>query len=252
MKYIRYVSWAFFFVFLGSLFIINIPFNKFLITFFNNINVVLLFPIIMAALFPKKIIHGLKNLNLYSWLIIIFYILGTLMMEYKTYSYSINFIGIVSTSPLIVTFVYFSQKNNTLLLKERLLSKKDRFKMDLFLLTTSFLLAGCVLLIVQLDNSDFRSIWPFYLFFISFYGFLFSLIYAIICYFINKDHKKYTFFSASIVILLYSSISLFPKNVWFFNITRCEPFYALSILLLSLHCLVILSWFIKTRCSKIT
>ncbi|MBA2649177.1 MAG: hypothetical protein H0U75_06170 [Legionella sp.] len=228
---------------------LNIPFDIFLKPLSNNSNIVLIILLILAALFPKKIMYGLKQINPYSWLIIIFYLLGTLVMEYKTYSYSFPFTGILLTSPLIVTFIYFSQKNYKLLLKNGLLSKKDGFKIDLLLMSTAFLLSGCVLLIVQLNNSDFRSIWPLYLFFISFYGFVFSFLYALIGYLFNTNHKKYTLFLSSIVILVYSSMPLFPKNGWVFNISNVEPFYVLSILLLSLHLLVGLSHIIKRKLS---
>ncbi|MBA2650359.1 MAG: hypothetical protein H0U75_12355 [Legionella sp.] len=226
---------------------INIPFDIFLKPLSNNRNIILIILLILAALFPKKIMYGLEHINPYSWLIISFYLVGTLVIEYKTYSYSIPFTGILFTGPLIVAFIYFSQKNYKLLLKNGSLSKKDRFKIDLFLMTTAFLLSGCILLIVQINNIDFRSIWPLYLFFISFYGFLFSFFYAIICILFNKNHKKYTLFSSSIVILVYSSMPLFPKNGFVFNISNGEPFYALSILLLSLHLLVGLSHIIKRK-----
>ncbi|HFD2303119.1 TPA: hypothetical protein ACF2P4_001411, partial [Legionella pneumophila] len=84
------------------------------------------------------------------------------------------------TLPLVLAFVYWSQRNNKLLLLNGSeITKKEGFKIDLFLITSSFLLAGFVSLMMDSNNSDLRDFWPFLIFFVSAFGFIFSLIYSL-------------------------------------------------------------------------
>ncbi|ERH41135.1 hypothetical protein N750_17325 [Legionella pneumophila str. Leg01/53] len=87
-------------------------------------------------------------------------------MEYQSYKLSVPLEGIFMTLPLVLAFVYWSQRNNKLLLLNGSeITKKEGFKIDLFLITSSFLLAGFVSLMMDSNNSDLRDFWPFLIFF---------------------------------------------------------------------------------------
>ncbi|WP_173238634.1 hypothetical protein [Legionella antarctica] len=155
------------------------------------------------------------------------------------------------TLPLVLAFIYWSQKNNDLLLLTGSeIKKTDGFKMDLFLITTSFVLAGLLSLMMDLKNVDLRGAWPFLIFFISFYGFLFSLIYSLIGLFFIESHKKYTLFFSLFIVLFFSLLSCFPRKIDIFNLMEIELFYAMPILLLSFNLVVILALHLKNGISK--
>jgi hypothetical protein len=173
---------AFIFALIGTFIMMNGSFNWLLITLFMNRNVLILpvLFIMIILMFNKKTGGILKQINRYTWLIIICYLSGTLAMEYQSYMLSVPFEGVFMTLPLVLAFIYWSQKNNKLLfLNGSEITKKEGFKIDSFLITTSFLLAGFVSLTMDLNNSDLRAFWPFFIFFISVFGFIFSLIYSL-------------------------------------------------------------------------
>lgn len=241
---------AFFFAFIGTFIMLNGSFNWFLRTLFSYINVIILpvlfIIIIIILIFNRKTGGILKQINRYTWLIIICYLSGILAMEYQSYKISVPFEGVFMTLPLVLFFIYWSQKNNKLLLLNGSeITKKDEFKIDLFLITTSFLLAGFVSLLMDFNNSDLRAFWPFYIFFISVFGFIFSLIYSLSGHFFKVNHKKYTLFFSVAITSIYSLISVFPRRIGGLNLVEIETFYAISILLLSLHLGFILGFQLK-------
>lgn len=241
---------VFIFAFIGTFFIMNGAFNRLLLTLFNSGNVIilLLVLILITLIFNKDTGHILKQMNRYTWLIIICYLSATLAMEYQNYKISVPFEGVFMTLPLVLAFIYWSQKNNSLLsLKGSGIIKKEEFKIDLFLITTSFLLAGFVFLIMNLNNSDLRAFWPFFIIFISVFGYIFSLIYALLGLLLDENHKQYTLIFSIIIMSVYSLLSIFPSKVQVLNIMEIETFYAISILLLSLHLGFILGFQLKLK-----
>ena len=244
---------AFIFAFIGTVFMMNGSFNWLLISLFMNINFIILpvLIIMIILMFYKKTGGILKQINRYTWLIIICYLSGTLAMEYQSYKISVPFEGIFMTLPLVLAFIYWSQKINKLLfLNSSIITKKEGFKIDLFLITTSYLLAGFVTLMMDLNNSDLRSFWPFFIFFISVFGFIFSLIYSLSGLVFNESHKKYTLYFSVAIMSIYSLLSVFPRRIWVFNLVEIETFYAIPILLLSLHLGYILGFQLKLKLSK--
>ncbi|WP_131795977.1 hypothetical protein [Fluoribacter gormanii] len=213
-----------------------------------DVPVIIMLALFIMLLFSKKIIKGLKKINRYTWLIIVCYLSGTLTMEYQTYKFSVPLEGVFMTFPLVMAFIYWSYKNNKIfLLNSSVMTKKEAFKTDLFLISTSFLLAGFLSLMMDLNNSDLRAFWPFLIFFISIYGFVFSLIYALLGLFLNENHKKYTLFFASAIMLIYSLLSFFPRKIGLLNSAEIEIIYALPIILLFLHLVFIVGFQIKRR-----
>ncbi|HDV5773756.1 TPA: hypothetical protein RJD76_002908 [Legionella pneumophila] len=169
-------------------------------------------------------------------------------MEYQTYKFSVTLEGVFMTFPLVMAFIYWSYKNNKIfLLNSSVMTKKEAFKTDLFLISTSFLLAGFLSLMMDLNNSDLRAFWPFLILFISIYGFVFSLIYALLGLFLNENHTKYTLFFASAIMLIYSLLSFFPRKIGLLNSAEIEIIYALPIILLFLHLVFIVGFQIKRR-----
>ncbi|HAU0661265.1 TPA: hypothetical protein JBG89_11585 [Legionella pneumophila] len=242
---------AFIFALIGTFFMMNGSFNRLLMTVPIDVPVIIMFALFIMLLFSKKIIKGLKKINRYTWLIIVCYLSGTLAMEYQTYKFSGPLEGVFMTFPLVMAFIYWSYKNNKIfLLNSSEMTKKEAFKTDLFLISTSFLLAGFLSLMMDLDNSDLRAFWPFLIFFISIYGFIFSLIYALSGLFLNENHTKYTLFFASAIMLIYSLISFLPRKIGLLNGGEIEVFYALSIILLFLHLVFILGFQVKMRLLK--
>ncbi|HFD2301654.1 TPA: hypothetical protein ACF2PY_003260, partial [Legionella pneumophila] len=186
-----------------------------------------------------------------TWLIIICYLAGTLAMEYQSYKLSVPLEGIFMTLPLVLAFVYWSQRNNKLLLLNGSeITKKEGFKIDLFLITSSFLLAGFVSLMMDSNNSDLRDFWPFLIFFVSAFGFIFSLIYSLSGLVFNDSHKKYTIFFSVAIISIYSLLSVSPRKIEVFNLVEIETIYAISILLLSLHLGFLIGFQLKIKLSK--
>jgi len=196
-------------------------------------------------------VQWLNKINRYSWLIIACYLSGALSVEYYTYQSGVHFEGLFMTLPLALAFIYWSQKNNNLLLLTGSeIKKTDGFKMDLFLITTSFVLAVFLSLMMDLNNVDLRGAWPFLIFFISIYGYFFSLIYSLMWLVFIENHKKYTLYFASFIVLFFSLLSCFPRKIDIFNLMEIEPFYAMPILLLSFNLVVILAFHLKNWISK--
>lgn len=157
-------------------------------------------------------------------------------MEYQAHPYSVSFEGLLITAPLIGAFIFWSQKTSSYLASiKKQYASDDGFKVDLFLITTAFLITGCISLITEINNVDSRGFWPFYLFFISIYGFVFSLIYSIISIQIKVEHTKYTLYFSSIIVLLFSALMLLPKHNLIRNLIGIDPFYGVFLILILIH-----------------
>ena len=177
MRYTLSIVLAFVMALLGTIIMFNIPIYDIELLFLINRKPIFILLLIIGLLTHKIWINCFKKINRYSWGIIVFYMSGTFIMEYQTHQYSVPFEGNFITAPLILAFIFWSQKTNDYLLSiDKRYSSSDGFKVDLFLIATAFLITGCISLITEMNNVDLRGFWPFYLFFISVYGFIFSLI----------------------------------------------------------------------------
>ncbi|RUR14084.1 hypothetical protein [Legionella sp. km772] len=239
MRYTLPILLAFILALLGTFFMLNMPIYDIELFFIINRMPIFILLLIIGLLTYKGWINGFKKINRYSWGIIVFYLSGTLIMEYQTHQYSVPFEGIFITTPLILAFIFWSQKSSDYLLSiDNAYSSSDGFKVDLFLITTAFLVTGCISLITEINNVDLRGFWPFYLFFISVYGFIFSLTYSEISLQFKVKHKNYTLCFSAIIVLLYSLLFLFPKHNFLFDLVGIEPFYGLLLIMIGIHFLI--------------
>lgn len=155
----------------------------------------------------KKTNH-LKNLNKYSWLLLITFIFAVFAMSYQTANTSFD--GFIQTLPLIIIFIFWSEKSEPLIKRtESNLKKAQIFNRDTFILSFSFLLGCLISLLFAYDNSDAKGWWVLIIYFISLYGLIFSLIFSGIALLI-KNHKAYILVFSFLIIGLVSSGKFFP------------------------------------------
>ena len=179
--------------------------------------------------------NKLKNLNRYSWSILVAFICALFAMHYHTAN--ISFAGIFQTLPLIIIAIYTSEKLAPLISQPEYNLKKSRlFTRDVFILSLSFLFACLLSLIFSYHNSDARGWWPLIIYFITFYGLLFSLFFSAVALLI-KNHKAYTMIFALIIIVFVSMGQLFPFYTFIPMLGDIETFYVITFSLLILHCL---------------
>lgn len=134
---------------------------------------------------PKK--NKLNNLNGYSWSILIAFICALFAMHYHTAN--ISFAGIFQTLPLIIIAVYYAEKLAPLISQSEHSLKKSRlFTRDVFILSFSFLFACLLSLIFSYNNSDARGWWPLIIYFITFYGLLFSLFFSALALLMKRSY----------------------------------------------------------------
>ena len=207
---------------------------------------------ILTIIFNKKILRGIKTINRYSWLIIICFLSGTLPMELMTYKSSVPFEGFLIMLPLVLALIYWSQKNTRLLSFDKSgTSRMDRFQIDLFLITTSFILTGFLSLLTGLNNVDFRGFWPFLIGYLGVFGFVFALLFSMVGLSFDAGHKRYTQAFSMVIIVIYIAICLMPKYSYFSNSIKIEPFYMIYGLLIIIHVLGSLVCRLKARSIKI-
>lgn len=187
---------------------------------------------------PKKVKQ--KNLNGYSWSILIAFTCALFTMHYHTAN--ISFAGIFQTLPLIIIAVYTSEKLAPLISQPKCNLKKSRlFARDVFILSFSFLFACLLSLIFSYNNSDARGWWPLIIYFITSYGVLFSLFFSLVALLI-KNHKGYTIIFARIIIILVSMGQFLPYYTFIPMLGDIETFYVITFSLLILHCLFTIAY----------
>lgn len=184
----------------------------------------------------KKI--RLRNLNIYSWSILIAFILATTAMHYHTARDSYE--NFFQTLPLIIIAVYYCEKLVSLIKRsESTLKNTELVIRDSFILTFSFLLACLFSLILAYNNSDAKGWWSLILYFYTLYGFIFSVIFSVIALLIN-NHKSYTIIFSFLIILLVSLGKIFPMYTVIPLLGTIETFFVITGILLICHCLVTL------------
>ena len=251
MRYTVTVLLAFTMAFISTLFMLNILIYDITLFVLINIKPISFLLLIIGVLTHKKWINCVKRINRYSWSIIVFYLSGTLFMEYQTHPYSVPFEGLLITAPLIGAFIFWAQKTSGYLASiKKQYASHDGFKVDLFLITTTFLITGCISLITEINNVDLRGFWPFYLFFISIYGFVFSLNYSIISIQIKVEHTKYTLCFSSIIALLFSALMLLPKHNLIRDLIGIDPFYGVFFIMILIHLLICFMFNMKRSIAK--
>ncbi|CAM2730850.1 hypothetical protein [Legionella worsleiensis] len=176
-----------------------------------------------------------KNLNKYSWLLILIFIFAVLAMSYKTANISLD--GLMQTIPLIVVFVFWCEKSAQRLKRtENNLKKAQLFHRDTFILSFSFLLGCLISLLFAYDNSDAKGWWVFIIYFISLYGLIFSLIFSGIALLI-KNHNAYILVYSFLIIGFVSLGQFFPHDTFIPLLGYTDTFYAITGTILIIHCL---------------
>jgi hypothetical protein len=240
---------AFFIAFLATLWILSggcysIHMNGY-IGYYMHSRIVCSAVIALALIFHKRIYQSLKAINGYSWLIILCYLSGTMAMEYEGRGHTVPFEGFFITLPLVLAFVFWSQKNSRLLRlpSTEFSTKKVTFKIDFFLITMAFMLVGCISVLINsfVVIGEFRTVWPFLVWFISIYGALNAIAFSIIGLMDSRPHKNYTLLCSLGIIIIYSILDFTPKKFSFLNLGMIDIHYVISILLITMHfirCLV--------------
>lgn len=178
--------------------------------------------------------NKLKNLNNYSWSLLVAFVCAVFAMQYNTAN--ISFTDFFQTLPLIIIAVYYCEKLAPLVSQpERDLEKSKLFTRDLFILNFSFLFACLLSLIFSYNNSDVRGWWALIIYFITLYGLLFSICFSAIALLI-KNHKKYTVIFSLIIIVVVSIEPFLPHYTFVPLVGNIETFYVASCSLLILHC----------------
>ena len=200
----------------------------------------------LSIAFYKKIYQWLKSINRYSWLILFCYLSGTMAMEYAEHGHTSSFEGFFITLPLALAFIFWSQKSSRLLrlLGTDYFTKEEAFKIDFFLITAAFMLAGCVSVLINsfVVIGEFRAAWPFLVWFISIYGALNAMGFSIIGLIDSRPHRNYTLFCSLVIIIIYNMLDFIPKKFSFLYLGKIDIHYIVSILLIVMHlirCLVL-------------
>ncbi len=179
--------------------------------------------------------NKLKNLNGYSWSIIIAFICATFAMHYNTANISLA--GILQTLPLIIIAVYYSEKLAYLITQPgHNLKKSKLFTRDLFILSFSFLFACLLSLIFSYNNSDAKGWWPLIIYFVTIYGLIFSIFFSAVAVLI-KNHKVYTIVFSLVIMVLVSMGQFLPFYTYIPMVGNIETFYVTTCSLLIFHCL---------------
>ena len=174
--------------------------------------------------------------NKYSWILFLTYISVIFTMQYQATSGSWE--SIYMTSPLIVSFIFWSEKINFLIQKSSItLEKSDSFRVDFFLISFSFLLGELLSFLFQFNNTDLRGWWGLALSFVTAYGILFSLIYSLFARLID-NHRKYTYIFSLMLIfwILVDSLLTYGMPLSFFALD--EAFYGFTGVLIIIHILI--------------
>lgn len=188
---------------------------------------------------PQKNNH-LKNLNRYSWSILISFVFATLSMLYKTAHISLE--GLLQTLPLIIIAIYYCEKLAPLISQTELnLNKSELFTRDSFILTFSFLLACLLSLILAYNNSDAKTWWPLIIYLYTFYGFFFSVVFSATALLI-KNHKIYTMVFSLLIIIFVSLGKFFPHYIPLPLMGSVDTFFVITGSLLIIHCLFVISY----------
>ncbi|MGV3739795.1 MAG: hypothetical protein ACO1N3_00675 [Gammaproteobacteria bacterium] len=177
----------------------------------------------------------IRRLNGFSWAIIIAFIGSSFAMQYHTNSSFYEFFDIV---PLIILAIYWCEKSASAInLNEHHLKNKKIFNRDLFLLSFSFFLGFLLSLCFAYNNSDAKSWWTLFIYFMTIYSLIFSFIFSLLALLI-KNHKVYTLIFSLLIILLASFGNFLPHYGTLPLIGKIDTFYLITCSLLIVHCLL--------------
>lgn len=176
-----------------------------------------------------------KNLNPYSWFIIVAYIGASLFMQ--TYSGDISLEGFSFGLPIIGTIVYWSEHSASLIKNTDLnLKKADLFYRDLFLISYSLLLGDILSLLLQYNNSDARAWWTLFLYFSLLCNLIFAFIFSFIALMLNA-HKRYTIIFSCFILIIFTFSKFWPYYISLVFIGKTNTYLVIMCFLLIVHLL---------------
>ena len=149
-------------------------------------------------------------------------------MQYNANS---HFYESLSSLPLILAAIYWSEKSGSWISSnEHHLKNKTVFARDLFLLSFSFFTGFLISLCLAYNNSDAKGWWTLFIYFMTFYGLVFSFVFSIFALLI-KNRKAYVLMFSFLIIIVSSFGNYLP------TIVKIDAFYLITGLLLVIHCL---------------
>lgn len=209
---------------------------SFMIDALFNKELLIILLIISSVIFNKRIVKTIRKINVFSWVIIVSSLIGTLSMEFATYQSGVPFQGLLIILPLAMSFIFWSQKREDILcVKHSEWSQSNSFKTDLFWVSTSFFLAAVLSILLDLNNSDLRGWWPYVIYFKAFFGIFFSWGYALLGMAIKRNHIKYTSLISLGIILSNTLLKYLPSSISLFQELKIESFYFISALIFLIH-----------------
>ncbi|MGC1181354.1 MAG: hypothetical protein WA877_00195 [Legionella sp.] len=155
----------------------------------------------------KSRLNLFKSINPLSLCLFGFY---TLFVLLNAFAGVITVLDILITFPLIWSISVWSNKSSHLIfIKDtpEKQNKKDEFWWDLFFIFYGFIISVLISFVIQYSNVDLRGWWPFVLYYLSFIGAIYALIYAFFAILL-KEHKKYTFLFFFLTIIVIVGVNL--------------------------------------------
>lgn len=202
--------------------------------------------LIAVLVFIKPIWAHLKSFNRYTWLILVCYFSGVMAIERGSMGRPIE--GILLTLPLISFYLYWSVLYTRFLLTKEKLSRISLFYLDVFLISTGFLIAGLFMMMLDSNNTDLRGWWPLVIALYIFYGLGSSIIYAVIALPITrKYHRRYTVIFSGVLILMLSAGIYLPRYIPVFNGLTLNSFSAVLLMALSAHAMMTFLLWLKQK-----
>jgi hypothetical protein len=109
------------------------------------------------------------------------------------------------------------------------------FNRDLFLLSFNFFLGFLISLCFAYNNSDAKSWWTLFIYFMTIYALIFSVIFSLLALLI-PNHKTYTVIFSLLMMLLSSLGNFLPQYIVLPLIGKIDTFYLITCSLLIVHC----------------
>lgn len=201
---------------------------------------------IICIICIKPILRTITNLNIYSWFIISSYLLGAFYIESGIIDQQL-LEGLVISGPFVIFYLYWSQKNSSLLGRKdnHTITKESAFHLDMFLASSSIMISMLISLVFGAGNADVRGIWPFAIFFCGIYSLVFGLFYAgINSAFLPLKHKTYTLIFSIISGCLFFMVNWLPTQLYFAKLRMGSVTIILLVIIL-VHFLITASLYAK-------
>lgn len=180
------------------------------------------------------------RLNRYSIALIFVYLLAIVVMEYGTSSHWSE--GLIKTGPLILAMVIWSEILTTRLTYKTPVSIADSFHRDFFIINYATLFAFIASLLGEYNNIDAKGWWTFLIIVAELYGMIIGFVSASCALLLDRQHFRYTLIFALILFINFSTLKLMPASVHTIALGNIGIFPLCTIILLSVHAIICLSY----------